>query len=641
MIISTTALAQKDSVDTLNEVVVTANKFPQKQNTTGKVVTVITSEMLSRSIGKSLTEVLNRQAGFTIIGAQNNLGSNQDVYLRGASLGKTLILIDGIPAYDVSSINNAFDLNHFAIENIERIEIVKGAQSTVHGSDAVAGVINIITKKGGDKPIGFRATAAAGSYDTYKGMVGVNGNLKNNLYSLQYSHLQSRGESSAFDSTGSNEFDRDAFDQNVISGSINSILAPGLKININGQWSKYKTDLDAGAFTDEKDYIVNTTNYLLSSGLQYRYKNNTFHFNYSFNNSQRNYLDDSVHINGFAKYTAQEYIGRSRFTELYSNFEIAKNIEALVGVDLRSQNSDQQFFSISSFGPFETKLDKDSTKSKQYSGYASLFLKDLNGFYLELGGRYNHHSRYGSNFTYTLNPSYLINNALRFFINQSSGYKVPSLYQLYDGGIGTRELKPESSTTFEAGGEWTKDNKLSFRTVYFTRKIKDGIDYDYGRNKYFNNSRQKDYGLEIESKVVLKKLSLFTNYTYVTGEVTAINFEFDPATFTYSAKGDTSYYNLFRRPKHTFNFTLNVHPSDKWELSAHTRFTGKRLEPVFLDSPIEMDGYHSIDLYAQYHFNPKFKAFADFKNITDQKFFDIRGYTSHRFNFMAGVHVDF
>jgi vitamin B12 transporter len=140
---------------TLNEVIITATKFPVKQSETGKVVDVISQEQLQKSYGKSLGEILNQQPGLNINGADNPPGTNQTVYLEGASAGNTLIMVDGVPLYDASGITSEFDLNNFALNNIERIEILKGAQSTLYGSDAVAGVINIITKKSGTKPIKF------------------------------------------------------------------------------------------------------------------------------------------------------------------------------------------------------------------------------------------------------------------------------------------------------------------------------------------------------------------------------------------------------------------------------------------------------------------------------------------------------
>lgn len=145
------SLSAQDTTKTMTEVVVTANKFPVKQNETGKVMTVITQALLQKSYGKSLTELLNEQVGLSINGTTNTAGTNQTVYMRGASSANTLILLDGVPLNDASGITSEFDLNNFSIYSIERIEILKGAQSTLYGSDAVAGVINIITKKSSGK----------------------------------------------------------------------------------------------------------------------------------------------------------------------------------------------------------------------------------------------------------------------------------------------------------------------------------------------------------------------------------------------------------------------------------------------------------------------------------------------------------
>ncbi len=126
------ALAATAQSDTLQgkteEVVVTANKYSQKQSTTGKVITVINKDQIEKSHGKSVSQLLNEQAGITINGALNNAGSVQTLYVRGAASGRTLILLDGIPVNDPSMINNEFDLNLFSLENVDRIEICKGAQ---------------------------------------------------------------------------------------------------------------------------------------------------------------------------------------------------------------------------------------------------------------------------------------------------------------------------------------------------------------------------------------------------------------------------------------------------------------------------------------------------------------------------------
>ena len=146
---------------------------------------------------------MNQQPGLNINGADNNLGTNQTVYTRGASSANTLILLDGVPLYDPSGITNEFDLNNFALDNIERIEILKGSQSTLYGSDAVAGVINIISKKGEKKPFNLNVDLSAGSYDTYKENISLSGtNGKGQTYFISYNKIDSKGFSSAYDSTG-------------------------------------------------------------------------------------------------------------------------------------------------------------------------------------------------------------------------------------------------------------------------------------------------------------------------------------------------------------------------------------------------------------------------------------------------------
>ena len=141
------AWAQEKGNYQLNEVVVTASKSPRKQSEIGKVVRVISAEQLEQNQGRSLTELLNQVAGLTIGGNGNNPGDIKAVYLRGASAGNTLILLDGVPVNDASNISGEYDISSIAIDQIERIEILKGGNSTLYGSDAVAGVINIILKK--------------------------------------------------------------------------------------------------------------------------------------------------------------------------------------------------------------------------------------------------------------------------------------------------------------------------------------------------------------------------------------------------------------------------------------------------------------------------------------------------------------
>ncbi|MGN6402241.1 MAG: TonB-dependent receptor, partial [Flavisolibacter sp.] len=294
--ISSYGWAQQDSsVTTLDEVVVTPTKSQLKQSQTGKVVNVITREELQKSFGKSLGEVLNNQPGITINGADNNLGTNQTVYTRGASSANTLILIDGVPLYDAAGISSEFDLNNFALDNIERIEILKGAQSTLYGSDAVAGVINIITRKSSSKPLSLNVDFSAGSYQTYKEGISLSGtNGKGQTFFASYNRIYSRGFSSAYDSTGKNNFDKDGFRRDVLH--LNYTFKPFKKTSFR-LFAKYNNNhaaLDAGAFQDDKDYTNHNNNLVSGLVIDRKLKNGFVRAQYSFNRFNRNFLDDST-----------------------------------------------------------------------------------------------------------------------------------------------------------------------------------------------------------------------------------------------------------------------------------------------------------------------------------------------------------
>jgi vitamin B12 transporter len=625
----------QDSTLSLNEVIVTANKFPQKQKNTGKVITVITPEELSRHSGRNVSEVLNIQAGLSIIGTQNTLGTNADVYLRGAGTGQTLILLDGVPVYDPSYISTAFDINLLTVDQVERIEILKGSHSTLYGSDAIAGVINIITKKGKDKPFNVSATLAAGTYDTYKGSVGLNGKKGFTSYNLQFTRLRSEGFSSAYDKDNTGKFDNDGFNQSAVLANIIQKINERFDLRVSGQYTKNKGDLDASAFTDEKDFNFENKNAVIGVGADYTLGKAAIHTNYSYNYVKRTYVDDSAFVGGFSTYSKGEYEGVSHFAEAYSNISLQKHLDLLVGVDYRNQNTQQDYLSISSFGPFKTGLGEDSASLKQVGAYASFLLKDLHGFSLELGSRYNSFNKYGNIFTFSLNPSYLVNDKVKFFANLSSGFKAPTLYQLYSEYANPFvDLKPEKSLSLDAGVQYTNKG-TDVRVLYFGRSIRNNIVFfsegaPNFRSYYINTDKQKNHGVEVEAKTNINEWHLAVNYTNVTGRIE-----------TKQNGKDTTINNLFRVPQNAVNLNLGYDFSKSLYASIGIRTVGKRFEAVFNGAPVELDPYFTWDAYASYQVLKQLKAFVDLKNLTNEKFFDVYGYNSRRFNFMAGLSLNF
>ena len=629
--ISSYANAQDSTqIKQLDEAIVTANKIIQKQKTTGKVISVIGKDQIEKSSGRTVTQLLNEQAGLTINGANNNLGTNQTVYMRGAPSGRTLILVDGIPVYDPSFIQGEFDLNFISLNDVERIEISRGAQSTVYGSDAVAGVINIITvKKDIKKPVNAKVTLAAGSFDTWRANAQVYGKADKLTYTARYAYLKSNGFSIARDTAGNKGFDNDGYDGYATNASVQYQLTPAFSIKSYIQYSNYNNDIDARAFVDEKDNTVKNKNLLTGASLRYQKNNVTVVGNYQYGDVYRNYRNDSLDIAGFAKFSTDNYYGKNQFLEVFSNIALGNGFSLLQGADYRYSSMNNQSFSISSFGPFESGF--PDTVHSQASLYGSVFYHSPNErLNLELGGRMNVHSRYGTNSTFTFNPSFNISKNFRLFGSIATAFKAPTLYQLYSS-YGNPDLKPEKSTNYEVGvqqeHEWIRN-----RVVYFHRIIKDGLDFNNNSFQYFNFNKQTVWGIELESAIEpVKGFIVSLNYTYLHPEEESQSRE----TFN-----DTTYTYLLKRPDHSININLGYQVMPALYVRVSGKYVNDRYDVGgYMVPDQKLEKYFILGAYAEFKFFERFKAFADVQNLTDKKFFDVWGFNSTPIAVNAGVTI--
>ncbi len=627
--------AQDTAYNQLNEVVVTANKFEQKQNTTGKVITVINKELIDKSIGKTLPQLLNEQAGIIVNGALNNLGNVQTVYTRGASSGRTLILLDGIPVNDPSMINNEFDLNLFSLSNIERIEICKGAQSTLYGSDAVAGVINIITtKKNVSKPVNGNAAVSAGNYGTLQGNMQLYGKAGKLSYTAQYARLHTNGFSSATDTTNgrNGKYDSDGYDGDVANAQINYQATNALSFKTFAMYSKYNADIDVGVFTDDKDYSIHNQSFITGAG--FTFKKSIFNItgNYQYSELKRHYTNDSLDKTN-TWFEDNRYGSKNQFVELYGNVALGKYMTLVAGADYRFSSYNQLYVSTSSFGPFNDTVPSRSINQK--SAYASFIFKAVKDrLNIELGGRINDHSIYGTNRTYTFNPSFNITNNVRIFASASTGYKAPGIFQLFDTYSGNQNLKAEESKNYEAGVS-AQNKTISARGNFFYREIKNGIDYNYITFQYFNYIKQKVLGTEFE--VTLKPtdyLTINANYTYLSPRETAQNRITNHDTITY--------HYLLRRPNHAINATIGIQPIKSLYFSLSGKYISRRYDVGGYMSPdILLKDYFIASAYAEYKFKDNTKFFADAQNLFNKTFYDVYGYNSIPFLLKAGVTISF
>ena len=640
IMISSQLNAQQDT-SLLDEVVITANKYPNKTSLTGKVITVITREQLERSGGKDLSQILTEQAGVYIGGANSNAGKDKSLYLRGARVDHTLIMIDGVPVYDPSGIGSNFDIRNLSIDQIERIEILKGSQSTLYGSDAIAGVINIITKKVGIRSFSGNGLLSYGSNNSFRANAGINGKTGAVDYNVAYSFFDTKGINEAI--SNSANADKDGFQQNSLQAGLGLQAGKNVRIQPYFRHNKSEGDIDQGAFTDELDYTYRQKSYQAGVRNEIALGKTKLNVLYNYNHIDRLYIDDSVKSrNGFDTYSRGSYKGGEHFIDAYITTPVAGSSSKITaGVDFRTSNTDQEYSSVGFFGPYSTKYSADSLHHNQLALYAAWNINAKTGFNLEIGNRLNIHSAYGSNYVFNINPSYLLNSQFKLFANVSSGYRTPSLYQLLSE-FGNRDLKPESAFTAEGGIQYfSANNKFSGRLTGFKRDVTDVIFFYFNpsnfQSQYINQDKQKDYGGEVElSFKPTSNISLKVFYSFVDGKITTIQ----------NGK-DTTYFNLIRRPKHSAGLSAGIKINDKLYVSTNLSWFGERKDAyfdamTFQTVNVTLDSYLLLDVYAEYAlYKNKLKVFANLRNVTDSKYNETAGFNTLGFNAYGGIRFNF
>jgi len=616
--------AQQDTT-TLDEVVVTANKMAQKQSTTGKVVTVITKSDLEKMGNKNLATLLQEQVGVTVNGSSNNAGSVQTIFTRGASGGRTLVLLDGIPVNDPSFINNDLDLNLFATSSIERIEICRGAQSTLYGSDAIAGVINIITtSKDISRPLQINASSILGSFGTQKNNLQVAGKKNKWSYSGRLAHTNSNGFSAANDTTGKNNFDTDYYKGLAVHGQINYAATEHFSVKAFSMYNKYKAGVDAGVFRDDRDFTIENSSLLLGTG--FVYKKNDFQITgtYQHNTLDRHFLNDSAHKTS-TWFEKNDYAAASDYAEIYTSVKLSDRLTALAGLDYRKGSYSQNYLSVSGWGPY--KFNDPTRYAEQSAIYGSLLYTSLNKkLTLELGGRANKHSVYGNNQTFTFNPSFAVNANTRIFASVSTGFKAPSLYQISIND----KLDPEKATSYEAGFSY-QNKTLQTRLVYFNRQTANGIDYNYINYQYFNYVKQAVNGLEFEiRKSITHQISAFANYTFLAGKETTQNRITNQDTITYDY--------LLRRPAHQLNMGISAQVNSKLRLEITGRYASKRYDVGgYAVRDILLKSYATLAANVGYQLNKHWRFTADIQNFTNTKYYEVYGFKTMPLNASVGA----
>ncbi|PWG05102.1 TonB-dependent receptor plug domain-containing protein [Polaribacter aquimarinus] len=633
--VSTNLLAQKketqkEKVETLDEVVVTATKFSLKKENTGKVITKITPEQLKQNAGKNVIEILNTVVGIDVRGVNSNASEPRSIYIRGGRSRQVLVLIDGVPVTDQSAINQEFDLRLLAVSQIESIEILKGASSTLYGSGAATAVINIILKKASKDKI-------SGSFETSFG-TNKTANLKSENSSDNNQNVSINGTLGKFNFLGTFNISKvDGMSAaksktNAVFGedgfySKNALVKLGYKVNDNISvetflnYDEFDYSFDAGAFADSNVNIGNQNQFRFGIKPQFKYNNGQLYVLASVNEVKRG-LDQ---FNSFAKTLDNyQFNGRSLNVDLVNKYEFSEKIQLITGVNYQEHTNQ-------TVTPFAT-IDKLVANFNTIDPYASIVYVSDYGLSVNVGGRLNIHNVYGNHLVYDGNLAYQAlkkdDISLKLIASYSTAFIAPSLYQLYDGFAGNIDLKPESNKTIEAGFEAKYQDWIYFDAVYFNRKEEDAIIYDNTTFKYGNGSSDAN-GFEVSTKITP------TDYLVFNGSYTLIDRDKFEGADDYIASNKlvagvdiTALENTF------FNLTYrNVGERtifDRWG-----SFGTAGIDVI-------LPSYQVLDLSANYKLlDETVTFFGAVTNILNEDYDDVLGFSTRGRNYKIGVRLQF
>lgn len=571
------ALAEEERIH--EYVFVTAHRFEELLSNVPFTVKIIDEKEILNGGFRSLEEVLRIVSGIEIAqtGSKGHLSS---AFLRGSNTNHTLILLDGIPLNEPSSYS--FDLSKIPIHSVERIEILKGPQSAIWGTDAIGGVINIITKKGK----GVKGELGYGSDRTINASIYGSSEISRFLLGSSFNYFSTKGN-----------FENDNFNSKDISFRVGRNLQRG---EISILWRRIQSEVGIpfnmgvpSLKRREKSYHE-----IFHIPFRWRIKSSEFSLDFSFLDKKYNFSDPEDPW-GYSKSSTRSKVGK---LNIYGRVPIFETNTLFWGFEgTVSKVFDE--------GPWGVNIDWERVNERAF--FISDSWKPLKNLVLEGGLRTGWNSQYGRHFSPRIAGSLLLPGNLRFRLSWGKGFRAPIPLE-FAGPFGNRNLKPEKSKGWDAGFDQSLFNgKFLWNISYFENKFSDLISFDYFSFKMANLKSAISKGAELSlSLFLLRSLSLETSWTYLKTE-------------------DQNREPLLRRPKNSFTARLNWIPTEKLNIYVFHEIRGKRRDiDEMTYQYVENPPFDRTNLNLKFQLNNRFSlSFAVF-NILNRKIEEVYGYPS-------------
>jgi vitamin B12 transporter len=611
-------------VNNLKEVVISDTKFAQSKEKSGKIIEVITAQDLEAKKGQNLANVLSQVAGVEINGNQSFNGKNLGYYIRGGRNRQVAIYIDGVPVSDASGINIEYDLRLIPVEQIEKIEVMKGASSTLYGTGAATGVINITLKKSAKKEISGNAyinlgtqnsseTSKTSAQDFNQGL-SVNGTINKVSYMTTLNSTETKGMSEA---AGEN-FEEDTFSRVNVLQRIGFKATDKLSFEFFGNYDRIKNTFDNsfdGIIANSDDLNNNSFSEQFRIGFlpKYNYNKGEFAINAGASTINRKL---NITNNWTNSIDAYNYTGRTISVDAFNKYSFNNQLFIVVGTQY-------QYFDMTQKDAY-TDVAREGAKFNLIDPYATLVYNSDFGFNLNVGSRFNTHSEYGNQVVYNINPSFSFDNfPLKVIASYSTAFITPSLYQLY-GPYGNSELTPEENATAELGFEALLfAEKVTINSVAFYRAEKNTIGF---ASNYINiDGTYNAKGIETSIRYILsERFNIGGNYTFTQVE------------------------NQLNRliPKHKGNVDLN-YKYKKGTFGMQYQFVDKRSDAyydsnIWATQAVNLDSYQLVNSNISYELLPnRLYIFGAVTNILNEDFQEVIGYNTRGRNYKIGLNFLF
>ncbi len=575
------------------------NATPASQS--GSSVTVITQEQIQQGGQSTVAEVLRAQLGVDVV-RQGGPGGLTSVFLRGGNSAHTKVLLDGISLNDPSNASRLFDFSNLTVDNIERIEVLRGPQSMVYGSDAIGGVISIITKRG-EGPLAIRATGMGGSFNTAQTSLSASGGNERAYYSVLGSFLSTGGISSASARNGNTE--HDAFNNGTVSGRIGYNLGDAWNVDYVFRY------VDAAAEVDDFDFFTGLPiDNLIRKNLSKNFANRVQLTNWMVDGLVQQKvgfnLNDVDRRDTDPDFSPESFHGQTRELDYQISALLTETNTLSGGANYLAEDA------VSSLNPEATQNIK------------GIWLQDAfqigPSWFNTAGLRWDDASQSGSAQTYRFTSLYGIESlGLSFHGSLGTGFRQPALAEnLF--AFGNPNLRPEHSKGWDFGARqrvWGE--ALYVDATYFRNDFRDLIIFDFSTFSLANVGRARSSGVELTiNSLITQQLSMNASYTFD-----------DTLNLDTGAQ-------LVRRPRNKMLLAFTRLSRDcRSSVTLSTLYVGTRLDT----GNRTLGQYTLLNLSGTYQATERVQFFGRLDNITNTYYEEARGFGTPGFGMYGGLNV--